>query len=222
MRKQAFTLSELLVGLVIGLLLTTAMMSFTSSIVFDFHNQRDIVNDRSVLKQIMNGLSEDLVQVGYEADANGQVTINNALEDFVTIEEGDVGDRLVYWVPTASIDDITSARPGMDLGWQEVIWERQLLLDPIFNIRLPCLVRIIRDENGAELSNEPVLTHVRNFVPEVGLTDGTFTSTPADYSTVNSIRIYINTSTPTNEGDSAYTGVEQESTQTYFLRSRSI
>ena len=224
MRKQGFTLSELLVGLVIGLLLTTAMMSFTSTIVFDFHTQKDVVNDRTVLKQIMNGLSEDMVQIGYDANANGEFEIGEGTEVFLSIEDGAVGKELVYWVPTANLDDVTSARPGNDLGWQKITWSREWLMDPIFGFRVPCLVKTIEDADGVELSSEPVLTHVRTFAPEIGMNNGIFEDNPANvtYSLVNAVRVRLETSTPTNSANDAYSGLDQETTQTYFLRSRSL
>lgn len=190
MIKQAFTLMELLVGMLVSMILLGAMATFLGDASYTFQEHKAVLTDRSQLQQAMMSISRDLMFVGQSADDDGVFEYEGLDTWFLSIEnDGDasLGTSLTYYRVYESMDYAASADDGKAYTWFPVTFAvDKNAKDPITKESMNILTR-----NG-----EPFLLGVTEFSLAFGIdsdSDGTIadgewvTDVPADDATKNTV-----------------------------------
>ncbi len=237
MRNAAFTITELMVGMLVTFFLSTAMLVFTNNVVYDFQTQRTTVTDRTTIKHVMSAFQDELLQAGYGAERNGEFKVRGAdLKDFLSIEKDDNGDFVLQIRLLANdLEDIASAQEGFVPDWQTVFYEfGNPQVDPATGQRVEYLQRRTLNEGTGEESTETVLLGVTGFTLEYGLLDGTFHGELPEneveqeefFNNIRSLRISLTTETQIQdanfregEGETNIQTIEQQASRVFALSS---
>lgn len=142
---KAFTLTELLVGLLVSLLLAGAMATFVGDVGYTFQENKAIMQDRSQLQQAMVSISRDLMFVGQQADEDGVFVEDGESKWFLDMgNDGDalLGTRLTYYRQREDMDYVGDASDGKTYSYFSVTYDvDKTAKDPITGESLNVLTR---------------------------------------------------------------------------------
>ena len=114
MNTKGYTLIELLVGLVISLMLISAMTMFMGNASYSFQTNKSVVQDRGELRRSLAMLTRDLMEIGVNADEDGIIAIDTFSEYFVEFDNSGPGGSAVlsYWRCVNDMDALSSQDPS--------------------------------------------------------------------------------------------------------------
>lgn len=163
MKTKAFTLTELLVGLLISMFLAGAMATFVGDVGYTFQENKSMSRDRGQLQQALDSLTRDLMFVGANADEFGVFFNEGNATWFLDMgNDGDpnLGTRLSYYRLREDIDHVASAEENKEYSYYTITYDVDTNgRDPITGDPVNILTR-----NG-----QPFLIGVSQFSLEFGV-----------------------------------------------------
>jgi prepilin-type N-terminal cleavage/methylation domain-containing protein len=226
MKKQGFTLLELLVGITISLFLVSGMAVFLGNASYGFQSHKAVVKDRGELKRSLNILARDLMEAGVNADEDGKIIVDASTEFFMDYDNTGIDNTAIlgYWRPMDTMDTLCSQDPTIVLNWTYVGYQLADWGDPFTGAPI-----LILERNG-----DPFITGVTDFQVALGVDfddDGVIsadlgewvTTPPADateaeaiYGGLRKIRVTVTSETAIIDGDNINNTISQE----IYLRNR--
>ena len=163
--KKGFSLIELLVGILIGLILIGMMAVFMGDVSYVFQDQKMMVKDRGQLQRNMLIMSRELMEAGYRTqeknDRPGQIErvdeLGNTVYDWFLEADRDADGFpvVVFWSSPNDMDLLASQDETLDVAWNQTTYQVGQLNHPV--------------------TGEPINALLKNGVPFIfGVTDFTF------------------------------------------------
>jgi prepilin-type N-terminal cleavage/methylation domain-containing protein len=225
MRNRGFTLPEILVGLVIGAILTGGMLIFMSNASFTFHTQQDSINDRTSLKRAMMLMSTEVRELGFRV-GDGQMSDLGAGIYFLDTTPVNGFDSLSMWRNNDPIEAV--ANDPYVPTYEQIVYQVEQRVDPVtldrqgVPVQINVMTRRVLDQDGVEISPpQPFLFGITRFEIELGLDDGTWVEvTQPNLAQTVALRFHVATETVVSgAGGESAQPVAQELTQIVHLRS---
>lgn len=115
MRQQAFSLTELLVTMLISLLLLSGIAVFIGETSYDYHATQNLAQDRWQLQRNMRRLAREIMEAGQGAATGYQLTLEDGTQvPFIGLTTVNGFPSVTYYMTDTSLDELASARTEID------------------------------------------------------------------------------------------------------------
>jgi len=166
--KRAFSLVEMMVGLLISLILVSLMAVFFGDVSYIFQDHKTTIRDRSQLQRNLLIMSRELMEVGYGTkeidDQAAKVEVkdlygNSNYEWFVDVQSNGSFPALSFWTSSENMDTLSSQDDTLDINWTQFTYQIQSVNHPVTQEAVPTLMK-----NGL-----PFIFGINQFTIELGV-----------------------------------------------------